>query len=151
MLENRENHILIPIIIALFLNYIISTRNWDNKYKYKNKGLLPKGYLVGIIWIFIFMLLGNAHYILYKKNKISIASVFLILVLLYCISYPIITQLNQKKGKIMNTISLILSSVLMLLVFNESIEAFYYTVPLFLWTSFVNYSDSIICSNFMNY
>jgi tryptophan-rich sensory protein len=149
MLENRENHILIPIIIALFLNYIISTRNWDNKYK--NKGLLPKGYLVGIIWIFIFMLLGNAHYILYKKNKISIASVFLILVLLYCISYPIITQLNQKKGKIMNTISLILSSVLMLLVFNESIEAFYYTVPLFLWTSFVNYSDSIICSNFMNY
>jgi tryptophan-rich sensory protein len=149
MLENRENHILIPIIIALFLNYIISTRNWD--IKYKNKGLLPKGYLVGIIWIFIFMLLGNAHYILYKKNKISIASVFLILVLLYCISYPIITKFNQKKGKIMNTISLILSSVLMLLVFNESIEAFYYTVPLFLWTSFVNYSDSIVCSNFMNY
>ncbi len=147
MLENREYHISIPIIIALFLNYIILSRNWDNKYK--NKGLLPKGYLVGIIWIFIFMLLGNAHYILYKKNKISIASIFLILVLLYCISYPIITQLNQKKGKIMNTISLILSSILMLLVFNESIEAFYYTIPLFIWTSFVNYSDSIVCSNFI--
>lgn len=145
MLENKNIHILIPVIIALILNYIISIKNWDNKYKTK-RGLLPKGYYVGIIWIIIFIFLGNAHYILYKKSKVSVASIFLIMVLIYCISYPIVTQLDQKKGKIMNTISLILSSILMLVVYNESIEAFYYTIPLFIWTSFVNYSDAIICS-----
>ena len=141
MFENRIIHILIPVIIAIILNYIIKVKNW-NKKKIE-RGLLPKGYYVGIIWIIIFIFLGNAHYILYKKSKVSIASIFLIMVLIYCISYPIITQFKQKKGKIMNTISLILSSILMLVVYNKSIEAFYYTVPLFIWASFVNYSSLI--------
>ena len=145
MFKNRNIHILIPVIIAIILNYIIRVKNWNNKKI--ERGLLPKGYYVGIIWIIIFIFLGNAHYILYKKNKVSVASIFLIIVLLYCISYPIVTQLDQKKGKIMNTISLILSSILMVVVYNKSIEAFYYTIPLFIWASFVNYSDAIICSN----
>jgi tryptophan-rich sensory protein len=145
MFENRNIHILIPVIIAIILNYIIRVKNWNNKKI--ERGLLPKGYYVGIIWIIIFIFLGNAHYILYKKNKVSVASIFLILVLLYCISYPIVTQLDQKKGKIMNTISLILSSILMIVVYNKSIEAFYYTIPLFIWASFVNYSDAVVCSN----
>ena len=144
MFGNRIIHILIPVIIAIILNYIIRVKNWNNKKI--ERGLLPKGYYVGIIWIIIFIFLGNAHYILYKKNKVSVASIFLIIVLLYCMSYPIVTKLDQKKGKIMNTISLILSSILMVIVYNKSIEAFYYTIPLFIWASFVNYSDAIICS-----
>lgn len=145
MFENRIIHILIPVIIAIILNYIIKVKNWNNKKI--ERGLLPKGYYVGIIWIIIFIFLGNAHYILYKKNKVSVASIFLITVLLYCMSYPIVTKLDQKKGKIMNTISLILSSILMVVVYNKSIEAFYYTIPLFIWASFVNYSDAVVCSN----
>ena len=144
MIKNRNIHILIPVIIAIILNYIIRVKNWSNKKI--ERGLLPKGYYVGIIWIIIFIFLGNAHYILYKKNKVSVASIFLIIVFLYCISYPIVTQLDQKKGKIMNLISLILSSILMVVVYNKSTEAFYYTIPLFIWASFVNYSDAIICS-----
>lgn len=145
----KEVHILVPVIIALILNYIIFVKKWgSNSKSIKEKGLIPDGKIVGFIWILIFMLLGNAHYILYKKNnKTSLASIFLLFVIIYCISYPVVTRLDQKKGKIMNTVSLILSSILMLVVFMESREAFVYTVPLFIWTSFVNYSDAIVCSN----
>ena len=147
-MTQKEIHILVPVIIALILNYIIFVKKWgSNSKNNQQKGLIPDGKIVGFVWILIFMLLGNAHYILYKKNKMSFASIFLLFVIIYCISYPIVTRLDQKKGRIMNTVSLILSSILMLVTFYESREAFVYTVPLFVWTSFVNYSDAIICSN----
>ena len=147
----REVHILIPVIIALILNYIIFVKKWgSNSNKKETRGLIPDGKIVGFVWILIFMLLGNAHYILYKKNKMSVASVFLLFVIIYCISYPIVTGLDQSKGRIMNTVSLILSSILMLVVYIESREAFIYTIPLFIWTSFVNYSDAIVCSKILN-
>jgi tryptophan-rich sensory protein len=148
MFENKETHLLIPVILALLLNYIINVRKWDEKYKRK-RGLLPSGPVIGIIWIFLLLCLGNAHFILYKHSGYSMASIFLILVMIYCVSYPIVTQLNQKKGRVLNTVALIITSILLLLVHNESVQAFYYVVPLFIWTSFVNYSDAIVCSNFV--
>ena len=155
MLNKREIHVFVPVLIALILNYVIFIKKWGSsarttKQNDKLRGLIPDGKIVGFVWILIFMLLGNAHFILYKKNKMSLASIFLIFVVIYCISYPIVTQLDQKKGRIMNTISLILSSILMLLVYIESREAFIYTIPLFIWTSFVNYSDATVCTDLIN-
>lgn len=148
MFDKKETHIIIPVILALSLSYIISVKNWDEKYKRK-RGILPSGPVIGVIWILLFSSLGYAHYIMYEQSGISLASVFLIIVLLYCISYPLLTQLNYKKGRIMNTFALILSSLLLLVVFNENQEAFKFVVPLFLWTSFVNYSDAIVCTNYL--
>lgn len=145
---NKTFHILIPVTVVLILNYIIFTKKWSYNKNIQNKNsLIPDGKIVAFVWIFLFMLLGNAHFILYKKNKMSFAYRFLLFVILYCISYPIVTKLDQKKAKIMNTVSLILSSILMTVVFMESREAFNYIVPLFIWTSFINYSDAIVCSN----
>ena len=75
-------------------------------------------------------------------------SVYLIGVILYCVSYPIITQLDKKKGSVMNIIAMIITSILLLVVYEESSEAFIYVLPLFIWISFVNYSDAVVCSGF---
>jgi tryptophan-rich sensory protein len=144
MLEGKELHLLVPIVLALILNYIISIKKWDDK----KSSLLPSGPYIGLIWIVILLCLGNAHYILYEKSKISFASIYLIFVIIYCLSYPIITQLDRKKGAVLNTIAMILTSILLLVVYQESTEALLYTIPLFLWISFVNYSDAIVCSGF---
>ena len=75
MIDNtKELHLIIPLVVALFLNFVISVKGWDNG----EKSLLPSSPYIGIIWIFILISLGNAHYILYKNNDITIASLFLI-------------------------------------------------------------------------
>ena len=142
--DNKELHLLIPVAIALILNYVIFVKKWDNN---KNS-LLPSAPYIGLIWLGILVSLGQAHYLLYKKSNITFASVYLIGVILYCVSYPIITQLDKKKGSVMNIIAMIITSILLLVVYEESSEAFIYVLPLFIWISFVNYSDAIVCSGF---
>ena len=143
LFNNKELHLLVPIVIALVLNFFISIKKWDDK---KKGSLLPSGLYIGIIWMAILLSLGHAHYLLYEKNNVTFASLFLIGVIIYCISYPIITQLDRKKGTTLNVIALILSAILLLVVYKESSQAFIYILPLFIWISFVNYSDSIVCS-----
>ena len=141
--NNKELHLLIPIIIALILNFIISIKKWDDN---KKGSLLPSSPYIGVIWMAILVSLGHAHYLLYEKSNVTFASLFLIGVIIYCISYPIITQLDKKKGATFNVIALVLTSILLLIVYQESYQAFIYILPLFIWISFVNYSDSIVCS-----
>ena len=143
-LDNKKLHLLIPVIIAVILNYIINVKKWNNNKK--TNTLLPPGPIVGIIWITVLLSLGNAHYLLYKKNNITLGSLYLIGVMFYCISYPFITKLDRNKGLTMNVIAFILSAILMVVVYRESTEAFVYTLPLFVWISFVNYSDALTCS-----
>lgn len=143
-LENKELHLLVPVVIALILNYIINVNKWN---KSKKKGILPPGPVVGIIWIIVLLSLGNAHYLLYKKNNVTFGSLYLIGVMLYCISYPLVTKLDRKKGLIMNVIAFILTSILLVVVYRESSKAFIYILPLFIWISFVNYSDALVCSS----
>ena len=147
ILNYKEFHLFVPIIVAMILNYIIFIKKWDDNRK---NSLLPSAPYIGLIWIIILVSLGNAHYILYKKSNVTLASMFLIGVMLFCISYPIVTQLDRKKSVIMNVIALILTSVLLVIVYEESIEAFIYVLPLFIWISFVNYSDAIVCSSTIN-
>jgi tryptophan-rich sensory protein len=150
ILDKKLIHILVPVIVVLIINYIIISKKWRNNKNdeiNKNRGILPSGLIIGIIWIFIFICMGNSHYILYKKSGVSYASLFLIAVLIFCALYPIVTELNQENGRVLNTVSLILSSILMLVVYSKSLNALYFIFPLFIWSSYVNISDAIVCSN----
>jgi len=142
--------VLIPVITAIIMNGIIYTFGINKQY---NKSiinpLLPPGYVIGTIWIIILGLLGYVHYLLYKlKNGISFTSIFLIFVILFCISYPLITGLKQKSGLLLNLISLILAFILGILVIIESKYIFIYIVPLILWATYVNAVYVIQCSEF---
>ena len=140
--------LLIPIIAAIFMNGIIYTFG-INKQLIKKNPLIPKGYIIGSIWIIILGLLGYVHYLLYKiKNKITFTSLFTIFVILFCILYPLITGLKEKSGLLLNLITLILAFILGILVIIESKYIFIFILPLIIWTSYVNFAYVIECSNF---
>ena len=131
-------NIFVPVLLALVMNGIIFTFEL-NKHKNKVNPLLPPGYVIGGIWVFLLGLLGYVHYLLYElKNGISVASLFTIFIILFCISYPLITGLKQKTGLLLNLITLILSFILSILVIIESKYIFIYTIPLVSWAIFVN-------------
>jgi tryptophan-rich sensory protein len=153
-------HIMIPIILALLTNGIIyfiglnkeNKENKENKDKdNKDKDIqkyLPKGYIVGIIWIIIFGLLGYAHYLIFTKNekRITFSSLSIIFVLIYCLLYPFITKFNFKSGLLLNIISLILAFTLGIIIILESKFIFLFIIPLIVWSSYVNIISAIVCS-----
>jgi tryptophan-rich sensory protein len=141
-------HIFIPVISAIIMNGIIYTFG-INKYTSKDKinPYIPPGYIIGIIWTVIFGLLGYAHYLLYKlKNEISLASLSIVFLIIFCILYPFITGLKPKNGLLLNLITLILAFIVSIIVILESKYIFIYLIPLLIWASYVNIAFVIECS-----
>jgi len=133
-------HILIPVICAIIMNGIIYTLKLNKiNSKDSNKLYIPQGYIIGIIWTIIFGLLGYVHYLLYKlNNNINFGSVSVALLILFCLSYPVINAINVKHGYFLNLISLILSFIVSLIVMMYSKYIFLYLIPLLIWVSYVN-------------
>ena len=136
-------HIFFPILLATLMNYIIFTNHWNNKLGIVND-YLPPGPIIGLIWTIIFGLLGYTHFILYS-NKKWLASRSIILLLLFCICYPLFTSglSNLKISNILNSLTLILAFIVSIIVFDASRSAFNYMIPLLVWASYVNLADRL--------
>jgi len=146
-------HILIPILLALFMNgfiYMFQINKIENIDKKGDiyKKMLPPGYIIGIIWVIIFGLLGYTHYLILEQNnnKITITSLFIVFVIIYSLAYPLLTNLRVKSGLLLNLIALILAFILGILIIKQSMYAFLFVIPLIIWASYVNIVDTIQCS-----
>ena len=151
-LNNPLYHVLIPVLLALSMNSFIYLFGINKKDEQKQNNqyfkLLPPGYVIGIVWTIIFGLLGYAHYLMYKlKDRISIGSVSIVLVIIFCLLYPVITLLKFKYGLLLNLITLIISFVLGIIIILESKYIFLYIIPFIVWASYVNIVDTLICSD----
>lgn len=142
LLDSKYFHIGFPIFLASFMNYVIFSNHW-NKISTKNN-FLPPGYIIGLIWTIIFGLLGYVNYLLYV-NKQWMASFSIIALLLFCICYPLFTigLSNLKIANVLNSVTLILSFVVAIVVFDASRNAFKYMIPLLVWASYVNIADRL--------
>ena len=151
------SNIFTPILLAIIINIIIFTYGWNRINKtteektegktegkmYKRNKLLPPGGIVGIIWMILFGLIGYVNYsLLTMKNKTQITyltSGYLILFIIFCLSYPFLTNgLQEKNAYVLNGITLVLSIILFILVYIQSKTTSYYLIPLLLWASYVN-------------
>tara|TARA_B110000003_G_C16628906_1_gene525899 strand:+ start:1891 stop:2289 length:399 start_codon:yes stop_codon:yes gene_type:complete len=122
-------HIIIPIILAIILNYYIYTQKWNNN---DPNPKLPPGYIIGSIWIIILGLLGYIHFLLYP----SIQSWIIVITILYCLAYPFLTSGLQ--NTIYNLISLFLAIIVFISVYYKNKLQIIYVIPFLLWTSYVN-------------
>lgn len=124
-------HILVPIILAIVLNFYIYTQGWNNDTDKNSK--LPPGYIIGSIWIIILGLLGYIHFLLYP----SVYSWFIVLTILYCLSYPFLTSgLQNTDNNYFNLIALLLAIIVAIIMYYKS--NIIYTIPFLLWTFYVN-------------
>ena len=151
-INNMYTHILTPIILATIINIIIYSVGWNmdkkNKEKYK---LLPPGYVIAIVWTIILGLLGYLHYLIWNLNnqKFSLASISIILFILFCLAYPFLTNgMNINKGLLLNLITLVLAFILAIIVLYETNNIFYliYLIPLIIWAFYVNLVFVLECS-----
>ena len=134
----KSYHILIPIILAILMNGIIYTFGLNMDDKIKNE-YLPPGYIIGIFWIILLGLLGYIHYYLYHlDNRINFGSLSIVFLIIFCISYPLISSLNIKNGYFLNLVSLILTFIVSLIVLQYSKYAFLFMIPLIVRNCYIN-------------
>jgi tryptophan-rich sensory protein len=124
-------HILVPIVLAIVLNFYIYMQGWNNDNEKNSK--LPPGYIIGSIWIIILGLLGYIHFLLYP----SLYSWFIVLTILYCLSYPFLTSgLQNTDNNYFNLIALILAIIVTIIMYYRS--NIIYAIPFLLWIFYVN-------------
>jgi len=152
IINNMYTHILTPIILAIITNIIIYSSGWNMDKKNKKKyNLLPPGYVIAIVWIIILGLLGYLHYLMWDLNnqKVSLASISIILFILFCLAYPFLTNgMNINKGLLLNLITLVLAFILAIIVLYQTNNIFYlvYLIPLIVWAFYVNLVFVLECS-----
>ena len=147
--------ILIFVLVCLGMNVLMYAIGWyGNKKNYsmyrKNK-FLPPGFLIGIVWIGIFASLGYAFYLAYtgknfegktEPEKWSAATIAIVVVASYCLFYPFLTMvMHERYIVVLNLIALLMAAALSIIVINEYVAAFWYTLPLLVWCAYVVFAD----------
>jgi tryptophan-rich sensory protein len=141
---NLYANVLVPVVAASLMNAVIFTKKWNN---YRGKSIkfyspyLPSGSVIAVIWTILFALVGYMHYLLMKQHdgRPSVASIAIVLLILFCIMYPILTNgLRQRWVGLLNLLTLIFSGIVGFLVYRENPCASVYTLPLLAWATYVN-------------
>ncbi len=165
--------ILIFVTICIAGNIILWRNNLYGKTEdssFTRNPLIPRGWIIGIIWVIIFGFLGYSMYLLIKHNKeeheflyghegsgFSVASIAIIVVAIFCLLYPVFIYIggrgdpvkSERYAKIFNLIALILAFVLGLLVIREDEDSFLFILPLIVWASYVNFASSLYDNKFV--
>jgi tryptophan-rich sensory protein len=130
-------HVILPILAAVIINIVIYTQGWNSNNSNNSKAskYLPPGYAIAIVWIFILGLLGFTNYLVWP----STASIVIIIAIIYCLAYPFLTAgLQENKGDIYNILALIIAIIVSMTVFMQKKKAVLYTIPFFIWTTYVS-------------
>lgn len=147
------SQILIFAAAAVVFNILWFVFQWSRKsgaMEYKRNKLIPPGWMIAIIWVVLFGLLGYSHWLVRDANEgeASLGSISIIVAGVWCLLYPFFVYLvGQKYIRLVNLLSLIVVFSLGLIVITESETAFYWLIPLIFWNAYVNFADSMYCSN----
>lgn len=148
--------ILIFVAVCLAVNIVMYAIGYYSFGKgkrgmYARNKYLPPGFMIGIVWIGIFASLGYAFWLSYtgpnyegktEPNKWNSATIAIIVVASYCLLYPFLTRfMHERYIVVLNLIALLMAAALCIIVVNEYVAAFWYTLPLLVWCSYVVFAD----------
>ena len=141
LLKKPETHIFTPIAFAMIMNALI--------YKYKllytniKNPNLPPGYIIGTVWIVILGILGYVHYQLYKSANYheTPMSKYIIFVILFCISYPILVYIFPQISRLLDVVTFILAIYLIVTI---TPKYQIYISPFFLWSFYVMITECVL-------
>jgi tryptophan-rich sensory protein len=139
-------YVLVPVTLAIALNGLIYGLGWNSDSTGDRNRLLPPGIAIAAIWVAVFACLGYALR-LAVLGKGAAAPVALLAALAFCLAYPFATAgFESGRARVLNAATLVLASLVAFVVLGtlSSPMAFFFTLPLFVWASYVNVTDAIV-------
>lgn len=126
-----------------FISQLFTKQGVNNWYIALEKSqLTPPGYIFGIVWSTLYLLMSLAVYLIWKGKKENTPLIFfyfshLLLHVLWCYSFFSLQRI--KESFIILIILLITICYLFFLFLKEKKMAAYLLLPYFLWVSFATY------------
>lgn len=143
-MESPVYSVGIPVAAGGLVNYVIYGNGSLNDSMKENNPMLPPGYIIGIVWMALLAGLGYAHYLLYSIDmQPNMASISIVVLIVYCLMYPVIRYYKSVGEKELNIFSLCLTAVSSAVTFMVNQTAFFAVVPTLVWVSYVVLSDII--------
>jgi tryptophan-rich sensory protein len=113
--------------------------------------------VIGLVWIFIFGMMGYCFYKLTDKNEketgsasLTFGGIAIIIYGVFALFYPFFTYAaREKNANVINYIAVVGALVLGIIVIEEDVGSFYFLLPLLLWVSYIGLTDSIMYRNLM--
>ncbi len=116
-LANRDDglglvtNIVLAVSLAALGNAIIYSQGWGSVGNVIQPSFAPPGYVVGIVWLFLFAFMGTARWLLIKSKsqKATYHSRSVIFLVVFCFLYPFYSlALDSNIGGLIGNIATIL-------------------------------------------
>lgn len=130
------------VFAVLAVNFVVFLSGWfqTDTPDTKPSVLNPPGWLVGVVWVALFTLLGAARWLLVKSdaNYGKSQSRYIILLALFCLAYPFYTMglKNVAAGLTGNIATVVAALWVVLRVRRVSVAAARCVLPVVAWVSF---------------
>lgn len=140
--------VLATILLAVITNFIIYALGWNKDRNAANNQptnpLLPPGWGIGIIWTFIFGVLGFAMHLSLESND-KLSMVLIAALIASCLAYPFYTSgLDANKAARVGNISTLIGAFLVTVTIAiRSPSVLPYMAPVLIWSSYVNVTEAI--------
>ena len=125
----------VPVLLALVMNGVIYGTGMNARGKKNKNPWLPPGYVIAIVWIVIFGLLGHVYCHVERKTT----RWFIVATIAFCLSYPLITGLRVSRIEmVMNALTLVIAIAGTMLVYYDKKKLVGWMVPFVAWATYVN-------------
>jgi benzodiazapine receptor len=137
-------YVIVPILIAIILNVVIFKAGYSKTSKQLHNPMIPPGWIVGLIWVIIFGILGYAFYLLIQAHD-TVSATLLVVLFIVCLLYPFYTNgLSDGMGaRLGNLSSLIIAFIVTVVIAYKTPSVTFYMIPILVWASYVNIATAI--------
>jgi tryptophan-rich sensory protein len=144
--------VLVPVAVSILVNAFIYEQGYTKRSADRAESALPlpPGYVIGIIWVLLFGLLGYAYArLLVDDAAATVARWAIIVTVAYCLAYPFLTRgFDPQISRAFNKGALVFAIGTSLAVWHATkrlhqtrAAALYCTLPLLAWVAYVNLVD----------
>jgi len=136
----------LALAAVLLINGLIFLVNPQEMSSDRQTPLTPPGYIIGLVWIGLFICMGLARWKLVGSGEGGAASAAPIVWLAaLCLAYPVYTGglRNEAIGLIGNVVTLLFTLGVIVFIFPKSRAAAFLTLPIAIWLTYATFLTAL--------
>lgn len=135
----KELIIILPVILGFVIGRLFKSNSWY--FNLKKSPLTPPGYVFGIAWSILYILIGISYYLALWDKPIGYWIIPLMHLLLNYSFTPLLFSFNLLLESAIITLLILITAIIVMILFYsyDRMISVYLLIPYILWLIFANY------------